>query len=185
MAASTSNPFLGAIGIVVARKKPGHFVALTRDGRVDATLTQSGTKLAEALERHAPLGVGNVMKGSSDGKAPLLPVVGAKTIDPSDVSVAMPAADGEPVVTEAERNAWKMYRVTYEVTLTVTPFTVSGLVMLMPTLDPEGLPGRGAELFVPVFDPTVQVNGVTIADAPRDAVLVNRAHIQAVKATRR
>jgi len=31
--------------IAVTRKKPGHFVALTEDGRIDAMLAQGGAKL--------------------------------------------------------------------------------------------------------------------------------------------
>ena len=51
MAAGPTNPLLRAAGIVVTRRKPSHFVALTKDGRLDAFLTQGGLKLPDALER--------------------------------------------------------------------------------------------------------------------------------------
>jgi hypothetical protein len=185
MAAGPTNPLLRAAGIVVTRRKPSHFVALTKDGRLDAFLTQGGLKLPDALERRSSINVNNVTQGSNDGSTPMLPAVSIKSIDPYDISIAMPAADGESVVSEAERNAWNMYRVAYNVTLTVTPFTVSGIVLLMASQDPSGLTERGSELFVAVFAPTVEVGGVTLSDTPTDTVLVNRAHIRAVKASRR
>lgn len=185
MAAGPTNPLLRAAGIVVTRRKPGHFVALTKGGRLDAHLAQGGVKLPDALERRSSINVNNVMQGSNDGTTPLLPMPGVKSIDPYDISIAMPAADGESVVSEAERLAWNMYRVAYNVTLTVTPFTVSGIVLLMASQDPTGLTERGSELFVAVFAPTVEVGGVTLSDTPQDTVLVNRAHIRGVKATRR
>jgi len=48
-----SNPTIGGTGIVVSRKRPGHFVALTEDGRVDAML-QGSVKIATRW-RSAPL----------------------------------------------------------------------------------------------------------------------------------
>jgi hypothetical protein len=185
MAAGPTNPLLRAAGIVVTRRKPGHFVALTKDGRIDAYLAQGGAKLPDALERRSSIIVNNVSKGSNDGTTPLLPNLGIKSIDPYEIAIAMPAADGESVVSEAERNAWHMYRIAYNVTLTVTPFTVTGIVLLMASQDPTGLTERGSELFVAVFAPTVEIGGVTLADTPTDTILVNRAHIRGVKASRR
>jgi hypothetical protein len=185
MAASTSNPLSASAGIVVTRRKPGHFVALTQNVRVDASLAQGGVKLADALEKRQSVVVNGVMQGPSDGMTPLLPAPGIRSIDPYDISIAMPAEDGEPVVTEADRNAWMMYRVAYDVTLTVPPYTASGVVLLFESQDPSSLTERGSELFVPVFAPTVQIGEVTIKDTPRDAILVNRAHIRRVNASRR
>jgi hypothetical protein len=184
MAASTSNPLSAALGIVVTRRKPGHFVALTEAGRIDATLAQGG-KLAEVLEKRSHVNVNGAMRGPSDGMTPLEPSPGIKSIDPYEVAIAMPAADGEPVVSQADREAWTTYRVAYDVTLTAPPFTVTGVLLLFPTQDPLALTERGTELFVPVFGPTVQIGEVTIKDTPSDAILINRAHIRRVKATMR
>jgi hypothetical protein len=185
MAVGTSNPGSGVTGIVVTRKKPGHFVALAEDGRTDATLAQGGVKLADALERRAAINVNNVQQGPADGSGPLLPKPGVKNVDPYDITIAMPAEDGEPVVTDAEREAWSKFRMAYDVTLTATPFTVTGILMLMPSQDPMSLTERGTELFLPVFSPTVQVGGVTLKDTPRDALLINRSHLRRVSAAMR
>src|ERR1035437_4338125 len=74
MAAGPTNSLLRAAGIVVTRRKPGHFVALTKDGRLDAYLAQAGVKLPDALERRSAIGVNNVMQGNNDGSSTLLPV---------------------------------------------------------------------------------------------------------------
>jgi hypothetical protein len=179
------DPVAGSTGIVVSRKRPGHFVALTEDGRIDAVLAQGGIKLAAALEKRAAIGVSNAQQGSNDLSVPLVPAPSVKTVDPYDISIVMPAEDGEPVVSEADRDAWSRFRVAYDVTLEATPFKVSGVLLLLPSQDPYALTERGTELFVPVFSPTVQANGVTLRDTPRDAVLVNRSHMRRVSATAR
>jgi hypothetical protein len=184
MAVGTFNPASGTSGIVVTRKKPGHFVALTEDGRIDAVLAQGGVKLADALEKRAAINVNNAQQGPNEGGS-LAPAGGVKNVDPYDITIAMPAEDGEPVVSDADRDAWSKFRMAYDVTLTATPFTITGVLLLLPSQDPLSLTERGTELFLPVFVPTVQVNGVTLKDTPRDALLVNRSHLRRVNATMR
>lgn len=184
MAVSTFNPVAGAVGIVVTRKKPGHFVVLTQDGRIDAVIAQSGVKLPDALEKRAVFTVSNAQQGPNDGSS-LAPAGGLKIVDPYDVTIAMPAEDGVPVVSDADRDAWSKFRVAYQVTLEVAPFKVSGVVLLLASEDPMSLTERGTELFLPVFAPSVLVDGVALMDTPRDAILVNRSHIRRVSASMR
>jgi hypothetical protein len=184
MAVGTFNPSSGTTGIVVTRRKPGHFVALTEDGRIDAVLAQN-VKLADALEKRAAINVNNAQQGPNDGSAPLAPAGGVKSVDPYDITIAMPAEDGEPVVSDADRDAWAKFRMAYDVTLEATPFKITGVLLLLPSQDPLSLTERGTELFLPVFVPQVQVNGVTIRDTPRDAILVNRSHLRRVNANMR
>jgi hypothetical protein len=184
MAVGTFNPSSGTTGIVVTRRKPGHFVALTEDGRIDAVLAQN-IKLADALEKRAAINVNNAQQGPNDGSAPLAPAGGVKSVDPYDITIAMPAEDGEPVVSDADRDAWAKFRMAYDVTLEATPFKITGVLLLLPSQDPLSLTERGTELFLPVFVPQVQVNGVTIRDTPRDAILVNRSHLRRVNANMR
>jgi hypothetical protein len=182
MAVGTFDPASGTTGIVVTGKRPGHFVALTEDGRIDAVLAQGGVKLADALEKRAPINVGNVQQGPNDLSQPLAPAYNIKSVDPYDVTIAMPAADGEQVVSDADRDAWGRFRVAYDVTLEATPFTVSGILLLLPSQEPMSLTERGTELFLAVFSPTVLVGGTPLGDTPRDAVLVNRSHLRRVTA---
>jgi hypothetical protein len=183
MAVGTFNPSSGTTGIVVTRKKPGHFVALTEDGRIDAVLAKNG-KLADILEKRSAINVNNAQQGPNDGSS-LAPAGGVKNVDPYDITIAMPAEDGEPVVSDADRDAWSKFRMAYDVTLTATPFTITGVLLMLPSQDPMSLTERGTELFLPVFAPTVQVGGVTLQDTPRDALLVNRSHLRRVNASMR
>ena len=185
MAVGTFIPGAGSAGIVVTRRRPGHFVALTEDGRIDATLAQGGVKLADALEKRAAINVNNVQQGPNDLSKPLAPAPSVKNVDPYDISIVMPAEDGEPVVSDADRDAWVKFRVAYDVTLEATPFKVSGVLLLLPSQDPMSLTERGTELFLPIFSPVVQLGGVTLKDTPRDAILVNRSHMRRVNATMR
>jgi hypothetical protein len=185
MAVSTFDPLSGTTGVVVTRRKPGHFVALTEDGRIDALLSQGGVKLANALEKRAAISVSNAQQGPNDLSAPLAPANGIRSVDPYDITIAMPAEDGEPVVSEADRDAWSRFRVAFDVTLEATPFTISGVLLLHPSQDPMSLTERGTELFLPVFSPTVEVGNTILRDIPRDAILVNRSHLRRVKASMR
>jgi hypothetical protein len=169
-------------GIVVTRRRPSHVIVLTEDGRIDAMLVQGGVKLAAALEKRGAINVSNAQRGGCDGGA-LMPAHGLKTIDPYDVTIAMPAEDGEPAVSDADRDAWQKFRQTYTATIDAPPYKVTGTLLLLPSQDPMSLTERGTELFLAVFSPTVELLGATLKDIPRDSILVNRSHIRRVKAT--
>jgi hypothetical protein len=185
MAVGAFDPGKGATGIVVTRKRPGHIVALSEEFRIDAVLAQGGVKLADALEKRVPIGITNALRGPIDNSDELLPAFSLKSIDPYDITIAMPALDGEPAVSEADRDAWKTWRVAYDVTLNAPPFTITGVVFLLPSEDALSLTERGAELFLPVLAPTVKYNGVTLGDTPSDSILVNRTHLRGVAAALR
>jgi len=184
MVVSASNPLATTSGIVVTRKKPGHFIVLTEDGRIDAILAQAGVRLPDALEKRASINVNGARQGPNDGSS-LSPVSGVRSVDPYDVMIAMPAQDGEPVVRDADREAWIKWRVAYNVTIEAAPFTVTGVLLLLPSQDPSSLTERGTELFLPVFAPSILLDGVALADTPRDAILVNRSHVRRVSASMR
>lgn len=175
----------GTSGFIASRRRPGHFVALSEDGRIDAILYQSNVKLADALEKRAAISVNSAQQGANDLSTPLAPAGGVKNIDPYDVTILMPAEDGEPVVSDADREAWSKFRVAYDVTLDAAPFKVTGILLLLPSTDPYSLTERGTELFLPVFSPVVSVGGVPVRDVPRDAILMNRSHIRRVNASMR
>ena len=169
-------------GIVVTRRRPGHFVALTEDRRIDAILTQSG-KLGALLEKRGSINVNQAQTGAGDCDSPLIPAPTIRKIDPYDVAIAMPAADGEPAVSDADWDAWQKFRVAYNATIEMPPYTVTGTLLLLPSQDPLSLTERGTDLFLAVFNPTVELGGTVMKDIPRDSILVNRSHIRLVKAT--
>jgi hypothetical protein len=185
MAVGAFNPGAGGSGFIATRRRPGHFVALSEDGRIDAMLSQGGVKLADALEKRTAIPVNSAQQGANDLSTPLSPAGSVKNIDPYDVTIVMPAEDGEPVVSDADREAWSKFRVAYDVTLEAAPFKVSGILLLLPSTDPFSLTERGTELFLPVFSPVVSVGGAPIRDVPRDAILMNRSHLRWVNASMR
>jgi hypothetical protein len=168
-------------GIIVSRKKPGHFIALTADGRIDASL--AGGRLADALEKRKPINVTGVQQGPNDGSS-LVAAITVRTVDPYAITVVMPAADGEPVVSEAEAEAWSRMRVAYDVMFAATPFTISGLLLMLASQDPASLAEASGDLFFPVFAPTIALGDKIIPDTPRDSVLVNRSHVRRIISAR-
>ncbi len=168
-----------ALGGMMRKGQPGHFIALTEDGRIDATCNG---KFAEILEKRMAIQVSNAMESPVDGSRPPAPAAGLKSVDPYDLTVVMAAGDGMPPVSPADKEEWARWRMSYDVVLDATPFRITGTMLLFPSIDPMSLKERGTELFVPVFNPTVQVNGVPVRDVPKDVVLVNRSHLRRVNA---
>jgi hypothetical protein len=183
MAVGALNPAMPVQGNVPTKKRPGHFVALTEDGRIDAMLAQSGA-LAALLEKRAPINISSIFRGPNDGTN-MAAIPGSKSVDPYDISIVMPAADGDPLVSDADKDAWQRFRVAYDVTLEATPFRVTGVLYLLPSQDAMALTERGSELFLPVFTPMVHCGAMTLVDVPHDAILVNRSHIRKVTASMR
>jgi hypothetical protein len=183
MAVGALNPAMPVQGNVPTKKRPGHFVALTEDGRIDAMLAQGGA-LAALLEKRAPININSIFRGPNDGTN-MAAVSGSKSVDPYDISIVMPAADGDPLVSDADKDAWQRFRVAYDVTLEATPFRVTGVLYLLPSQDAMALTERGSELFLPVFTPMVHCGAMTLVDVPHDAILVNRSHIRKVTASMR
>jgi len=63
---------------------------------VDAML-QGSVKIADALEEARPYQRQQCQQGPMTFSRPLAPAPGVKSVDPYDISIVMPAEDGEPV----------------------------------------------------------------------------------------
>lgn len=163
------------------RAKAGRFVALTGLNRIVGTVNQSG-KLVDLLEKRGPFGIKDVIEVSLDGLL-TRESTSIRTIEPRDIFIVMSAPDGEPVYSQAQRDALGLWRLPFEVSIEAGPFRVIGQVYLRGLEDIPALSDPGGDAFLPVFDPVVQVSGVTLRDAPRDSVMVNRSHIQRATTT--
>jgi hypothetical protein len=84
-------------------------------------------------------------------------------------------------MTDAERSAHKVHKVTYEVGLEVPPYRVIGTVMLYPGYEPERLLDRSNDMFVAVTNATATMGGQTVGSAGTDVILVNRAYLRGVE----
>ena len=90
----------------------------------------------------------------STGPSALAPAPGLKAVDPYDLIIVLAGEDTLPPLTDAERTAYKVHKVAYDVALEVPPFRVIGTVYLYPGSEPERLLDRATEMFVPVVDAT-------------------------------
>lgn len=171
-----------ALGGLLKKGHPGHFIALTEDGRIDAVCNG---KFADLLEKRMAIQVQSPLEGPADGSRPPAPAPGLRSVDPYDLTIVMAAPDGEPPVNQADREAWSKFRMSFDAVLEATPFRVTGILLLLPSIDPSMLMERGTELFIPVFQPIVQMGAVPVRDVPRDVILVNRSHLRRVNANLR
>ena len=85
-----------------------------------------------------------------------------------------------PPLTEDERAAHKVHKVSYDVAMEVPPFRVVGTVYLHPGYQPEQLLDRATEMFVPVVDATAYRSDQPIGPE-MDAILVNRFYLRGIE----
>jgi hypothetical protein len=138
-------------------------------------------RLSDALNRREPIALADMQWAPMDGSEPLAAAPGLKSVDPYDMVLVIGGDDSLPVMTEAERSAHKVHKVTYEVGLEVPPYRVIGTVMLYPGYEPGRLLERSNEMFVAVVNATASMAGETISPPGTDVILVNRAYLRGVE----
>ena len=84
-------------------------------------------------------------------------------------------------MTEDERTAHRVHKVSYEVALEVPPYRVVGTVYLYPGSEPDSLLERSSEMFVPVVDATRDDGRPAGRDRTPSAILVNRQYLRGVE----
>jgi len=102
-------------------------------------------------------------------------------VDPYDLVLVIAGEDSLPTMTDAERSAHKIHKVTYEVGLEVPPYRVVGTVQLYPGYEPIRLLDRSNEMFVAVINATATMSGRTVSQPETDVILVNRAYLRGVE----
>ena len=105
--------------------------------------------------------IADVQWAPMDGSEPLAPAPGLKTVDPYDLVLVLAGEDSLPAMSEQERSAHRVHKVTYEVALEVPPYRVVGTVQLYPGYEPARLLDRSNDMFVPVLDATATMGGRT------------------------
>ena len=163
---------------------PGHrgvaFDGLTEEWRLVGEMQIDG-RLSDAVNRREPITISNVRWAPIDGSAPMSDVPGLKSVDPYDLLIVLAGEASLPPLTDAERSAYKVHKIAYEVALEVPPFRVIGTVYLYPGSDPDRLLDRATEMFVPVVDATAYLDDRVIGEEVTDAVLVNRFYLRGVE----
>ena len=170
-AAKASAPTAAVVGIA--------FDGMTDEWRIVGRMLVEG-RLSDVLNKREPIAIEDVQWAPMDGSEPLAPASGLKTVDPYDLVLVIAGEDTLPVMSEQERSAHRIHKVTYEVALEVPPYRVVGTVQLYPGYEPARLLDRSNDMFVAVTDATATLGGKPVSTPGIDVILVNRAYLRGV-----
>jgi hypothetical protein len=155
------------------------FTALTEDWRLRGRMEIAG-RLSDALNRREAIAIYDVL-WAQPGDAELEPAPGLKSVDPYDLILVTAGEDSLPPLSDTERSALKVHKVSYDVGLEVPPFRVVGTVFMHPGSEPEGLLLRGTDMFVPVLDARATLGDALVSEPDVDVILVNRFYLRGVE----
>jgi hypothetical protein len=154
------------------------FEGLTEEWRLVGRMLVTG-RMSDALNKREPISIVDVSWAPVDDSEALAPAPGLKSVDPYDLVIVL--AGGASDMTEEERTAHRVHKVTYEVALEVPPFRVVGTVQLYPGYEPDSLLQRSSDMFVPVVDATAWFGDRPVGTMPASAILVNRQYLRGVE----
>ncbi len=156
------------------------FDGLTEEWRLVGAMQLEG-RLSDALNKRDTIPMAEVSWAPIDGSEPFSPAPGLRSIDPYDLIIVL-AGDGTlPPMTEEEKAAHRVHKISYDVALEVPPFRVVGTVYLFPGSEPERLLDRATEMFVPVTDAIAYFGDRRISGTEVDTFLVNRRYLRGVE----
>jgi hypothetical protein len=138
-------------------------------------------RLSDALNQRESLAIHDVRWAPIDGSAPLVEAPGLKSVDPYDLILVLAGEGSMPELTDSERAAHRVHKVSYDVALEAPPFRVVGTVFLHPGSEPDRLLDRATEMFVPVVDAVAMFGDQRIGDPDVETVLVNRFYLRGVE----
>lgn len=154
------------------------FDGLTEEWRIVGNM-HVGARLSDALNKREHIDISDVQWAPIDGSGPLEPAPGLKAVDPYDLIIVLAGESTRLDLTDDERTAHRVHKVSYDVALEVPPFRVIGTVHLHPGMEPERLLDRATEMFLPVVDATAYLGDRAIGPE-MDAVLVNRFYLRGI-----
>jgi hypothetical protein len=155
------------------------FDGLTEEWRIVGNMDAT-SRLSDTLNKRESVTISDVQWAPVDGSAPLAPAPGLKAVDPYDLIIVLAGEATLPPLSDEERTAHKVHKVSYDVSLQVPPFRVVGTVFLHPGLEPERLLDRATEMFLPVVDATAYLGDRPIGPE-MDAILVNRFYLRGIE----
>ena len=104
------------------------FDGMTEEWRLVGTMQIEG-RLSDAVNRREPITLSEVSWAPIDGSEPLSPVPGLKTIDPYDLILIMAGQTTLPTMSETEKVAHRVHKVSYDVGIEIPPFRVVGFFL--------------------------------------------------------
>ena len=171
-ASASAIPVVHAQGIA--------FDGLTEEWRLVGAMQLQG-RLSDVLNRRESIPISDVSWAPIDGSEPFSPAPGLKTIDPYDLIVVLAGATTLPPMSEDEKAAYRVHKISYDVALEIPPFRIVGTVYLFPGSEPERLLDRATEMFVPVVDAVAYLGDEQIGGTEVDTFLVNRRYLRGVE----
>jgi hypothetical protein len=167
-------------GIPTVTAKGITFDGLTEEWRLVGAMQLQG-RLSDALNRRDSIPIADVSWAPIDGSEPFTPAPGLKAIDPYDLIVVLAGETTLPPMSDEEKAAHRIHKISYDVSLEVPPFRVVGTVYLFPGSEPERLLDRATEMFVPVTDAVAYLGDEQIPGTEVDTFLVNRRYLRRVE----
>ena len=156
------------------------FDGVTEEWRLIGRMSVEG-RLSDALNKRVAIAIRDVRRAPIDGSSEMVAVPGLKSIDPYDLILVL-AGDGSlPELSDDERAAHRVHKVSYDVALEAPPFRIVGTVFLHPGSEPDRLLDRSTEMFVPVVDAVAMFGDQRVGDPDVETVLVNRFYLRGVE----
>ena len=156
------------------------FDAVTEEWRLIGRMTVEG-RLSDALNKRESIAIHDVQWAPIDGSGPLVDAPGLKSVDPYDLILVLAGEGSMPELTDTERAAHRVHKVSYDVALEAPPFRVVGTVFLHPGSEPDRLLDRATEMFVPVVEAVAMYGDERVGDPDVETVLVNRFYLRGVE----
>ncbi len=156
------------------------FDGITEEWRLVGRMSVEG-RLSDALNKRESIAIHDVQWAPIDGSAPLVSVPGLKSVDPYDLILVLAGEGSMPELTDSERAAHRVHKVSYDVALEAPPFRIVGTVFLHPGSEPDRLMDRSTEMFVPVVDAVAMMGDERVGDPDVETVLVNRFYLRGVE----
>ena len=173
----------GGAGVAASDARAARLVGFhgfTEDWRIEGRMELTG-RLLDALNQREAIPVSDVSWAPADGSAPLDSAPGIRSLDPYDLIVAIADSDTLAAVTDDERTAHRVHKISFDVALEAPPYRVVGTIQLHPGSEPESLLERGTQMFAAVTDPTLQLGTAALDLGGSDTVLVNRFYLRGIK----
>jgi hypothetical protein len=156
------------------------FDGVTEEWRLVGRLDVDG-RVSDALNKRESVAIHDVRWAPIDGSAGLVEAPGLRSVDPYDLILVLAGEGSLPELSEEERAAHRVHKVSYDVALEAPPFRVTGTVYLHPGSEPDRLLDRATEMFVAVVDAVAWYGDQRVGDPDVETVLVNRFYLRGVE----
>ncbi len=178
-----TSPTVAAAGVALPAVAAGAGIAfdgLTEEWRLVGVMEVAG-RLSDVLNRRDAIPIRDVNWAPLDGSEAFSAVPGLRSIDPYDLIVVLAGEGSQPHLSDDEKAAHRVHKLSYGVALEVPPFRVTGAVHLYPGSEPERLLDRSNEMFFAVTGGVVTLNDRRIGDQRVETILVNRQYLRGVE----